>query len=266
MKKIILLSSIVLLGTISQAQKIIEKEDIKFGGYGKKKLKKVPKKIYIKGFFINHQVVAGQTSHAVDGSNSTAMTVAIDALSPSEYQEIVDKTYNRFVEKLKAENYEIISADEALKTDVLSGWQKLSGGTPSRSQFNGFISTAPTGYDFLVKKVNKKGKAKNTFLDNSLKISKQMDDIIVFNGAFNFQFVELDANSNYLTNSSSVKAKVKFEMASTAYAVTPGILGGKTERLATSVNIYSNVGPTQYDFLIKKNKELEGVVKKKKFK
>jgi len=52
---------------------------------------------------------------------------------------------------LKDNGYEIVSADKAAGVEAYADWERLSGGTPSKAQLVGYLSTAPASYDFFVK-------------------------------------------------------------------------------------------------------------------
>ncbi|MEQ9439591.1 MAG: hypothetical protein RIG62_11115 [Cyclobacteriaceae bacterium] len=276
MKKFI--TSIALLSlmafTSAPIDSFVSEKTLQKTGYGEKKMKKAPKKVFINSFFVNYQLVAGARASSATGSSKTGMTVALDGVDSDQLQEVTNKAYQRFVKKLQDNGYQIILADEAGKVEVFADWEKVQGGTPSKAQLTGYLSTAPADYEFFVKRITKKGKNKRNFLDNAPKLSKQLDDAVVFEGAFNFQYVELDASSNYLVESTKVKAKVNFKMPASAVAQSEkGLLGQGS--VATSPTIARFVykgkaaglgAESMIAYSPKKDIEIPGVIEKKKFK
>ena len=276
MNRIIALLMLFTLAAFITApvEPLVTDKSLRKNGYGEKKMKKAPKKVFINSFFVNYQLMAGARASSATGASKTGMTVALDGVSADQLQAVTNKAYNRFVKKLKENGYEIVSADAAAKTEVYSDWERLSGGTPNQAQLVGFLSTAPGNYDFFVRRVTKKGKNKRNFFDIAPKISKQLDNTIVFEGVFNFQYVELDASSNYLMESSKVKAKVSFKMPATAVAQSQkGLLGqghiATNPTMARFVYKGKAIGAgaeSMISYSPKKDIEIPGVIEKKKFK
>nr|WKN38811.1 hypothetical protein K4G66_08855 [Tunicatimonas sp. TK19036] len=276
MKKIIM--SVALLAllafTTAPVEPLVSEKSLQKAGYGEKKMKKAPKKVFINSFFVNYQLVAGARASSATGVSKTGMTVALDGVDSDQLQEVTNKAYNRFVNKLKENGYQIVSADDAAGIEAYNDWERLSGGTPNKAQLTGYLSTAPANYDFFVRRVTNKGKNKRNFFDIAPKLSKQLDDAVVFEGAFNFQYVELDASSNYLVESSKVKAKVNFKLPSSAIAQSEkGLLGQgsatSSPTLARFVYKGKAAGAGAESIIAyspKKDIEIPGVIEKKKFK
>ncbi len=262
--------------TMAPVEPLITEKSLSKSGYGEKKMKKAPKKVFINSFFVNYQLIAGAQATSISGHSKTGMTVALNGVEANQLQEVTNKAYQRFTKKLKDNGYEIVTADKAGETELYTDWQRLQGGTPSKAQLVGYLSTAPADYDFFVKRVTKKGKSKRGFgiIDSAPKLSKQLDDAVVFEGVFNFQYVMLDASYNYLMESSKVKAKVNFEMPTVAAAQSKeGWAGqGSGETSPTLARfVYKGRAPglgaeSIIAYSPKKDIDIPGVIEEKKFK
>lgn len=272
MKKTIYLFLLCAFSLVSHAQLVTEK-NLKDWGYGEKKLQKAPKRIFINQFFVNYQLMSSSSTTSVTGSTSAEMAVGMSGMELEDFQLITDNSYKKVVDKLTKAGFEIVTADEAQKTEMLSDWQRLPGGTPSKAQLMGYVSTAPNNFDFFMKRVDKKGKGKGTFFDSTPKLSKELGDIPVFEAAVNFQFVSLEGSSSYLVESSKMKGTVDYKLTATAVAQSSeGIFGGKIETAPSIVRIVWKGGAPGAGALAmvqvspKGDISIPGVVEKKKFK
>ncbi len=271
MKKILLIA-VLFSYSIANAQIVTEK-NIRDGSYGAKKLSKAPKKIYLNQFFINYQVLASGSETSTGGKTSAEMAVGLVGIELEDMQEITNNAYAMVVKKLKDAGVEIVGADEAGKTAFYSDWTRMPGGTPSHAQLLGYVSTAPAGYDFYVKKVTNKGKAKGTFLDTTPKLSDELGDIPVFETNVSFQFVTIEGSSSMVTEASRMKGVVNYQIPETAIAKSSeGIFGGKIETAQVMTRVVWKGGAkgmgagTIMAFSPKGEIEIPGVVEQKKFK
>lgn len=272
MKKILIIT-LMCLPLFGYSQIITEK-DVKDWGYGEKKLKKAPKKIYVKDFFVNYQVLSSNSETATNsdlGTSKAMMSVGLTGLETEDFQEITDTAYERLVKKLSDAGYEIVSSEEAGKTEMFQDYTKVAGGTPSQAQIIGYISTAPTGFDFYVKKVTNKGKTKSAFFDVTPKLSKQLGDIPVLEASVNFQFVSIEGSS--FAGAAKMKGKVDFVLAATGVGTSAeGIFGSKMQTTPTIERVVWKGGAagagalSVIQFSPKDNISIEGVVESKKFK
>ena len=221
-----LLSLIFLGGLLSKPLgEFIPEKDVKVSKFHRgNQGKKAPKRVYIKSFRAFFEVFEEATASTSARKNEranrttfisgtkTAMGVQLQGVDVPDFQKLIDEAYNEFVEKLRTEGYEIITAAEAGKTDYYSGWTKKSGGSSSDKQAPGFVMVTPQGYEYFVKGESANGREKSTFTDTSSKLSKDLEDAFVAEVTFVFPFVNLDASSSSFTNQSSVKADLGFRM------------------------------------------------------
>lgn len=187
---------------------------------------KSPKRIYIQNFRAFFEVYEEATASTSGSKNEranrttfvsgtkTSLGVQIDGVDVPDFQKIVDEAYADLVAQLESDGFEIISADEAGKTDYYSGYTKKQGGASSTAQATGFVMVTPTDYEYWIKGESKNGKEKGTFTDTSSKLSGDLGDAYVAEATFIFPFVALDASSSNWSNSSQVKANIALRMAS----------------------------------------------------
>ncbi|WP_456423355.1 hypothetical protein [Lutibacter sp.] len=188
MKKIIFVVTVIFTTTIF-AQQVGKVEIKKEAGFGMKKFAYAPKKIFIQDFFVNYQMLYDQVEIAKGGREigggyrgkaKAQLVLGVQGVSETDLQEITDKLYADYISKLKAKGFQIITADEASKIDRFKNWKLVKGGTPSKAQFPGYVSTAPTNVLFLVRNMNSKGKVKKkSVFDNGMGTSKDLGGTIV---------------------------------------------------------------------------------------
>lgn len=183
MKKHAALALAVMLVRLALAQ--IELKDA--GGYGEKEFRKAPKRIYIAQFRVNYQLL--YTQEDVDkggrtlgggqrGTVKSSLTLGVKGVEGNDLQEITDRLYKSFTDKLQQAGYELISADETQGIKAFEGWERKKGGTLNLAQYPGCITATPTGFEYFVKKTKDSGKEKGTFTDNSLKISNDIKAVV----------------------------------------------------------------------------------------
>jgi hypothetical protein len=254
----------------AQAQIVTEKnlDDV---GYGEKKLKKAPKKVFINQFLINYQILSSSTETSTKAQ--TQMSVALEGIELEDMQEITDKAYLLVVQKLEQAGFEIVKAEEAGNTELYSDWTSIEGGTPSQAQLLGYVSTSPENFDFYVKKVKESGKRKGAFLlDITPKLSKELGDIPVFEANVNFQYVTIEGKT-YFNDATRMKGKVNYQIPQKAIAKSAeGFFGAKIETSPTLVRFVWKGGAAGLGALSilaiapKKKIEIPGVMEEKKFK
>ncbi len=228
MKKIIvLICAVVLLSALTDAQPITEKETANHGSFNAGKFKDAPKRVYINSFNVYFQVFGsasastegGESFGRLKGDTKVAMGVSLDGVDSKDFMELANNAYQHYVTELKSQGFEIISADEAGKTDVLSDWIRKEGGQLSSTQAVGYVRAVPADYSYFVKRETKSGKEKGTGAgsmgmggigSNTGVLSKALHDAIVSDVTLTFNFVELTVMRSQLLNMSSVKGKPDF--------------------------------------------------------
>ena len=164
----------------------------KDNSYGLKKIKS--KKVYIASFTVNYQVFNEKEEFkqggrmlgggAYKGDAKSALSVGLEGITEKGVQTVTDSLYKDFIAMLKAKGMEIISAEEAGKTNTYEGFTKVTGGSINEAQFPGTLASTPTGMEYYVKSIDKSGKEKSGgFLGNvnfvHAKLSKDLDDAVI---------------------------------------------------------------------------------------
>jgi hypothetical protein len=216
MKKTILFGCLWLMASIAWAQTLTADNVTDKGGYAESKLKNAPRKVYIASFRTFFHVLASAEASSIGGSfkgnTKTSMVVAVSGVDTPDFLEVTNTLYKKFTDDLKAKGFEILTADDAARSEEYSDWIKKEGGTLSYSQIPGYVSASPTGYNYFIKKEKKDGREKSAFLDKSTKISRDLDGAIIIEAAFAFPFVDMKTASSSMAGFSSVKAKIDFEI------------------------------------------------------
>ncbi len=223
MKKIhysiaLILSAFVLsLNSFSQT---ITDKDVGGKGFSQAKFKNAPKKVFINSFNIYFEVfgsaeastTGGESFGRVHSSTSTAMGVALYGVDSEDFLEITNQAYGYFKSDLESKGFEIVSPDLAAKTDLYSDWVRKSGGELSSAEATGFVRVTPSGFDYFVPGEKKSGKEKDTFFDRSPALSKELDDAIIADVSFTFDFIDMKVFRSELLNVSKVSGKVNFKV------------------------------------------------------
>lgn len=188
MTLLFLISTLVSVGQV-------EIKDV--SGYGQKKFKDAPKKMYLASFRVIYQMMFSQTEVARGGrelgggyrGDATAgLNMAIKGLETSDLQELTNEIYEGYLSQLRASGYELVSIDEAQKSEEFEGFERKMGGTLNEAQFPGLITAVPTGFEYLIKKTSNKGKEKGRF--NGFKLSADLAGTVVSQVTIVVPFVE----------------------------------------------------------------------------
>ncbi|MGE6218776.1 hypothetical protein ACQKCH_03030 [Nubsella zeaxanthinifaciens] len=223
MKKILLLSLFAAFAINTKAQTLGEFKpgETKYG-LGKAK---DAKRIYISNFAINYQIYNEKQKFkqggrmlggGYKGDAKAEASVGLVGLTEADVQQITDRLYQDFVSQIKAKGLDLVTADEAGRAGTYSDYVKMQGGKVSLAQFPGTMTTAPTGYEWYVKKVKDDGKTKSGgFLGNASflypKLSKDLNDAIIADVNIYVMFVE-DKNA-FQGGGASIKIKTNLRIA-----------------------------------------------------
>jgi hypothetical protein len=187
MKNILcLILSLVFFSLSTNAQSISELK-VASTENGKGKLKKAPKKVYIADFKVYYQVLyvaqenkkARLYSDMIKSATNAQLSMGLQGIQESDLNGNTDYLYQSVVKKLTAAGYEMINSDQMAGIKEYKGWERKKGGGLSNAQFEGFLMSTPSGFDYFVKGTTDEGREKSTFTDNSAKISYQGDNVTV---------------------------------------------------------------------------------------
>ena len=273
MKKMNLLLAGFLVGGMLHAQSVAD-FDVKSPFEGQfKAIKKAPKRIYISNFIVHYQLLYMDSDVAAGGRElgggyrsdaSASLLLGISGIPQEKLQESVDKIYQDYISRVKAAGFEIISPDEAIKTETLSGWEKIEGGTPTEGTLPGYISIVPTGYSFLTN-----GKAGGINLPN--RISKDLDGAIVSNVSIILPAFEdgesaaSKAAGKSIGGIAKVVAKSNFTIGDGLWIKNNSLKGGFPISSSCSFNYKKSLKyQAAANFTPKKEVEIEGVFDPKK--
>ncbi|RCS26326.1 hypothetical protein DUT90_11180 [Polaribacter sp. WD7] len=265
--------------------------------YGVKTMKKAPKKIYINSFNVNYEFYKeavdfknGGNGGRIGGNKGSATAraaIGLGGIQANLMQEKTNKLYTNFVNRLKSEGYEIISADEAGKTELYNDWKKTTGPSIGES-FSGIINTVPEGFSFFYKRKTDKGEIKKGFLGgigNQAKLSKALGEATIADVNLFVMFTENGTNL-FKGSAAKVKLKTNLRLASNYLISVPvkpkkkkGIAGkllgsvsikGATNDYPASSNITFMQGKVglgskaSFTGILKEDIEINGVVEKQK--
>lgn len=235
MKWLLLLCTIFTLNIAAVCQ-LTEKDISKSGSFKEKEFKKAPKRVYINSFNVYFQVfgsarattTGGESLGTLKGNTNVAMGVFLDGVSGQDMIDLTTKVYNEYVDKLKAQGLEIVSADEAGQTTTLNGWIKKEGGNLNSAQSVGFAKVTPSGYSYYVKNETKNGKEKTGAFANTGTLSKDLNDAIIADVNMTFYFVQMKTYDSEFLGYSQVTGKPNFHFAR--------LLGDINNQVLTSTN------------------------------
>ncbi|WP_146106915.1 hypothetical protein [Polaribacter porphyrae] len=245
MKKINYSFLFALLFSISLISQEIGDIKVKNKFYGAKTMKKAPKKIYINSFNINYEFYKEAVDFKVGGnggriggntSNATARAaIGLGGIEANLMQEKTNLLYNNFIARLKSEGYEIVSADEAGKTDLYKNWKKETGPDVKES-FSGIINTMPEGYSYFYKRKTNKGEVKKGFLGgigNQAKLSKALGGATIVDVNLYVMFTENGSNM-FKGRAAKVKLKTNLRLAS-SYMISVPVKTKKKKSIAGKI-------------------------------
>ena len=253
--------------------------------YREKHMKKAPKRVFVKDFAVYFQVFAaaqdkssgGGYRSTVVGKTKTTMGVGLEGVDVEGLQEVTNRLYREYVERLEADGFALVSADEAAATETLAEWTRYTGGVePSVAQVGGYLAFTPAGTDFFYRKATASGKKKGSVLiDNGNKVSRDLGDAVVTSVSLVVPFVTLEAGTTIKLASmgSKVKAEVDLRLASSAteQEIKSGLKASfqQPSSVATTSTYTSGkgAGATANAYVhhsLKKDVSIEGVVAQEK--
>jgi hypothetical protein len=154
----------------------------------------------------------GESFGRVHSSTNTAMGVALYGVDSEDFLEITNQAYAYFKSDLESKGFEIVSPDLAAKTSLYGDWLRKSGGELSSAEATGFVRVTPAGFDYFVPGEKQSGKEKTSFFDRSPALSKELDDAIIADVSFTFDFIDMKVFRSELLNVSKVSGKVNLKV------------------------------------------------------
>lgn len=238
MKNFLSLCILITISIAARAQTLAD-DDISLidSKWKTKEFYKDSKRVYINSFLVYCEVYREDKdtkqggnvafSKSVKGSASVVQTLGLSGIEAPDLQRTANQLYTDFVNELKNEGFEIISADEAGKTKTYEGWQLVEGPVVKDAGLPGLLSIVPEGYGYFIKGVDKKGAdvksskllkkfnsdGNNGAFSNIPGLSKELDDAIVVDVRFSYLFTQ--EGDNWLRgNSAQVIVKTNFRLGS----------------------------------------------------
>lgn len=229
MKKLYIIVLLISFVSVSFAQ-TLNKKNFRTTDYQTKVFKNSGKRVYINSFNVFYQVFVSATARTTErtttdysfgtkttGRTKTTMGIAIDGVDNADFLEITNIVYKKFIDDLSEKGYTIISAEEAGKTEVFSDYLLKNGGEVNYAQSEGYVKVSPSNYKYFVKNVNSDGKEKKSFSSQLFqggyngKLSDQLDDAIIADVSFVFDFAWIKAKASEWTKRSKVEGGVYFK-------------------------------------------------------
>ncbi|WP_167343171.1 MULTISPECIES: hypothetical protein [Nonlabens] len=269
--------------TALQAQSLGEFKASTSGSYGVKKLKQANKRIYIAQFKTNFEVfkdaVSYKSGSSFGGRNSATakLAVALDGLDENELKRITNEVYNDFVSDLKDAGLEIITADEAGKTEVYKDYTRREGGEIIPTKLPGVVTVTPENFSYYVKGLDKEGNEKkgwnpfsmDTDLNKNKKLAKELGDVLVAKVDLNILFIEVKEGWSPGTAKVTFKTDLRLVSSDNITAEKKKGLRFKGSNdvfpVKTMVHITDSKG-NNYNGTLKKALPIEGVLEKQKIK
>jgi hypothetical protein len=261
--------------TIGNAQTISELK-IASTETGKGKLRKAPKKVYIADFKVFYQILyvaqekkkARLYSDMIVSATNAKLSMGLQGISEADLASNTDYLYQHVIQKLTTAGYQIVKPDEMAGIKEFKGWERKKGGGLSNAQFEGFLMSTPANFEYFVKGTKDDGREKNTFTDNSAKISFQGDNVTVLK--INLVVPMAEDGESYASAAFDLGgAKVVGE---TALKLSKRAIYGKgiSNAAGTSCSFINSeamgLPTTMCQYSLKDDLDIEGVMEKKKVK
>lgn len=262
------------------AQRITDKV-VDVGQVQAKNFDEAPKKVFIKNFKVYYQMIA-EAEKTIKGGrqfgggsytgNATArLAVGVEGVEPEELQQLTNSLYKDYISKLKSLGMEVYNSKDFPNLEFFSDDELLEGPRINQEQIEGSLMVVPDGFSYYVKRVNKKGKEKGSFISNlggeatsefssSIyhkglpKVSQELEDMIVVDVAVNVPSIYLDPKSALGTVKIKGGSNLRLENARATY------VSGKSPKPGAAA-------PDKYiELILKEPVSIEGVFEKQDFK
>ena len=189
-----------------------------FGAFGK--FSKFEKKIYIAEFAVNYQVLyeskeskaGGQfgVGGHYRGASEAKGALGLKDMNTEMLQKMTDELYAKYINELKSNGFEIITADQAASVAAYQKMERVTGGQPFVG-YPGTITCNPSGFSYFIDKGIKAKLGKFAqIVDNTPVISRDLGDAIVSKVCLNVQFAQ--SGQQFIKYGSSVKMKTNLAL------------------------------------------------------
>jgi len=213
-RKIALLIVGLLFVNLGMAQEL----ELSSKGYGEKKFKKYPKKVFIKDFNVNFQMTANakaqskSTTNSARGSSSASMNVAVTGVEAADLQNITNAAYKDLVAKFESNGFEVVTASEIGDLAAFEDYDLMESNI-NEDQNPGFLKVTPEGFTYYVKGISKKGKEKGMPGVVPMKLLKETEnEYLVVAANYSFSSIYLVSRESDGLGISSVKGKIGLKM------------------------------------------------------
>tara|TARA_R110002049_G_scaffold91333_4_gene227771 strand:+ start:768 stop:1820 length:1053 start_codon:yes stop_codon:yes gene_type:complete len=271
--------------TIAHAQNLGEFKP-KDDGYKSNKIGDGPKKIYISSFTINFEIYkeavdekkAGGFGRTIKNASKAKAAVGLASLDKEALQAKADQLYTEFITDFKNKGYELITSEEAGKTDTYKGWEKAAGPLFFETDMTGIIAVVPSGFSYFYKNRNAFSSKLGGFDKTAQNLSSELDDALVADVALVYVFSSMGTDWN-IGNQAKVKLFVNYRLADTYTVTDEKTSAGLTSmfdksKQAVGLSSYVNFtrgklkigGSPESQYLggMKSDLEIDGVMQKEK--
>ncbi len=156
---------------------------------------------------------------ARDGAKAK-LALSLEGIVAADLQKITDELYQEFVADLQSKGLEIIGIDQVGSTETYAEFTKRTGGQVIPTEIPGMITVTPTGHEYYVKGLNKKGREKKGFgllgdaeINSNKSLSKELGNALVAKVNLYVMFKEMKEG----WNPSGATVKIKTNLRLVAY-------------------------------------------------
>ncbi|MCB9201862.1 MAG: hypothetical protein H6604_02275 [Flavobacteriales bacterium] len=305
-KKTFISTLCLLIGVIAYSQSLGEftPKDKKLGKDLKSKTKEVYIANFSVNYQIFNQkeksVKGGLIGRGIGGNTKAELTVGLNNVEYSDLQKVTNEVYQKFVTDLKSQGFTIINADQAGKTDYFSKYTRVDNMEPSLAEGPGLLTVYPQGQPFFIEGFYNSGEKKQGGLLGKIskiggedvnrlkaiasynKLSSQLNDAAIINVDLYVMFLEVE--KSYQGGGAKIVANTNYRLS--AYEHLKGKNDRPTSKVGSIIGKASEItvlcesrfdvvqgknkiggSPLfQYTGGMKKNLEIDGVIKKESFK
>jgi hypothetical protein len=216
----LLLFALFLLAVVQLQAQQLQEFSPKSSGYKAKNVSKGDKRMYVNTFSIYFEIYkeavdtksAGGFGRTIKNAAKAKAAVGLLTLEKDEIQAKADQLYNEFLAKVKAEGFEMISAEEASATDFLKGSKPVTGPAIFETDMPGIVQVVPSGYTGFYKERNALSNKLAGLQKSSESLSKELNDALIADISLVYAFSETGNDWN-IGNQAKVKLLVNYRLA-----------------------------------------------------